>query len=295
MSSVEVDLEPLDAPLGARVHGLDPRAGLSAEEVEALKKALAEFGVVVFSQTDLSEEQQVAFAEALGETEVPWLRRGEDNSMRLAEEKPGRPGYSGRHPSCHYWTNGPGYWDHPDDGFLQEWHADLSYLQHPLCYSLLYCVQAPQEGYETWFSNQYLAFESLSPKVQERVASLQIVHDFKTVFPQLPAVVHPLVRKHPISGRRSLYAIPGFSASSPLGIESEAGRRLTRELTAHLQTEVFVYKHTWTTGDLLIWDNRCVLHRRGPQIQGQTRILRRMQASDHHDDIQAKVFFEDRE
>lgn len=275
------EVKPIDAPLGAEITGVDASAPPADDLVRALKKALAEYGVLVFRGQHLAHEhEQVAFTQAFGETVVPWLHGGERNTFARIEEISPRPAYTGEHPSCVYWVNGPGYYDRPDDGYAQDWHADVSYLQNPLHYSFLYALEAPESGYQTWYASRYAAYDDLDEATKKRLEGQSIPHEFKSAFPNLSGALHPLVLKHPISGRRALYGVPGYDRGAPVGMTEAEWRPIRKRLEANLAEERFLYKHHWRTGDLLVWDNRCVLHRRGPQVRGQTRILRRTVAGD---------------
>lgn len=276
-----MEAKALGAGVGAEVQGVDASSPLEPGQVKQLKSIVAKFGVVVLRRQNLDEEaRQVAFSDALGQTVVPWLHIGEKNTFSRRDEMDGRPFYTGEHPSCHYWVNGPGYWDNADDGLLQEWHADLSYLQNPLPYSILYALQSPDHGYETWFRDQAAVYESLDPETRSQIDKLSIPHRFHETFPELSPALHPVVWKHPHTGRRAIYGIPGFADESPVGPPAEQGRALIERITGDLNDERFLYKHQWRSGDLVVWDNRSVIHRRGPQASGQARILRRTQAAD---------------
>lgn len=279
----ELDLEitPTGAPLGVFVHGVDAASTEDPRVVVALKKAIADHGCVVLRDQDLDDEAtHVRFAEMFGDTVVPWLHAVENNTVARIHELPGRPGYTGVHPGVVYFYNGPQYRDMPDDGYLQGWHADMTHLQVPLPYALLYSLEAPETGYQTWYSNQYLAYDDLDDRTRAQIDDLLISHSFQHVFPNLPPVVHPVALVHPISKRRCIYGIPGVADAHPLGLSKEEADDLMARLTKHLEEEKFVYRHEWRKGDLVIWDNRCVLHRRGPQTKGHTRILRRVMAND---------------
>jgi|GEM_PF-1736808 len=281
IGSSEIELRPLDAPLGAEVIGVDASRPSDPERIEELKCALGTYGVVILRHQKLDDEDaQINFTKSFGETSVPWLHGGERNTFaRLGEISP-RPAYSGAHPGCVYWVNDPVHYDRPNDGFAQDWHADVSYLQVPLPYSFLYALKAPDLGYQTWYANQYSACKSLTSNIRRRFENCCIGHSFRSAFPNLPSVLHPVIRTHPRSGLKVLFGIPGYDEGTPMGIDDTEWSDVRDHLTALLKKERFVYKHTWRTGDLVIWDNRCVLHRRGPQVGGQTRILRRSSAFD---------------
>lgn len=282
MTTVATGLEirPFDAPLGAEVHGVDARLPQSAAVMQELKRAIAEHGCVLLREQFLEEQEHVAFAAHFGDTTVPWLNAVELDTVSRIDELPGRPGYTGKDPGVVYFFNGPEYRDEPDDGYLQGWHADMTHLQVSLHYALLHSLEAPESGYQTWYSNQYLAYDRLDDATKRQLEGLMITHSFGHVFPHLPPVVHPVVLRHPISGRKCIYGIPGSADNCPLGLPTAEGEALIEKITAHLDHDDFTYKHAWRTGDLMIWDNRCVLHRRGPQVKGQTRIMRRVMAGD---------------
>jgi taurine dioxygenase len=278
--ALAIEVRPHGSPVGAEVVGVDATVPPSRAVAALLKRAIAEHCFVVLRDQRLDEDQHVAFAAGFGDTDVPWLNAVELNTLARIDELPGRPGYTGAHPGVVYFFNGPEYRDEPEDGYLQGWHADMTHVQVSLPYALLHALEAPERGYETWFANQYLAYEHLDPETRREVDGLLITHSFQHVFPKLPPVVHPVILAHPLTGRRAIYGIPGSADAHPLGMTPKQGAALMAKLTAHLDTGALVHKHVWRTGDLVIWDNRCVLHRRGPQLKGQTRILRRVMAGD---------------
>lgn len=286
LTETTLDVVPMDAPLGAELRGVDASVPPEPDLIEPIKNVLAEYGVIVLRDQDLHDEaQQVTFTSAFGETVVPWLHGGERNTFaRLGELSP-RPAYTGEHPSCVYWVNGPQYYDRPDDGYAQDWHADVSYLQNPLAYSFLYALETTGAGYETWFNNQYAVYDALDPELQRKLARASISHDFKEAFPNMSGALHRIVQKHPRSGKKVVYGVPGYDHGVPVGWTTAEWQPVLDLLWGFIESERFIYKHQWRKGDLLIWDNRCVLHRRGPQVKGETRILRRTVADDG--DVQA--------
>ena len=286
----QLEVAALDAPLGVEVRGVDATRPPSPEVAEELRRLVAEHCCVLLRGQDLTEEQHVAFAAGFGETVVPWLHAVELNTLARMRELPGRPGYTGAVPGVVYFFNGPGYRDEPEDGYQQGWHADMTHVQVTLPLVFLHALEATGRGYETWLSNQYLAYERLDPATKARVDALLIAHSFRHVFPNLPPVLHPVILTHPLSGRRSIFGIPGSAEAAPVGVPPEEAAPLMQKLTAHLEDERFYYKHAWRKGDILIWDNRCALHRRGPQVKGETRILRRVMAGDGPPDALRRGF-----
>jgi taurine dioxygenase len=275
-----LSIAPLDGPFGVEVTGVDTAAAPAPALARELRRLVAEHCCVVLREQDLTEEQHVAFVAGFGETVIPWLHAVELNTLARMDELPGRPGYTGKVPGVVYFFNGPDYRDEPDDGYLQGWHADMTHVQVSLPLAFLHCLEAPEHGYETWISNQYTGYDLLDARTKARVESLDVPHSFRHIFSHLPAVLHPAVLTHPISRRRCIFGIPGSAESSFVGVDAEECEKLMAALTAHLDDERCIYRHRWRRHDILLWDNRCALHRRGPQAKGQTRILRRVMAGD---------------
>ncbi|MHC4379753.1 MAG: TauD/TfdA dioxygenase family protein [Planctomycetota bacterium] len=277
-----LEVLPFDGPCGAEVRGIDAREAPSPEVAEQLKQWVSEYCCILIRDCEMTEEQHLAFAASFGDTDVPWLNSVELDTVSRIKEFPGRPGYTGKHRGVVYFFNGPGYRDETEDSYLQGWHADNSQLQVPLNYAMLNSIEAPDFGYQTWFSNQYLAYDGLEEEFRSEVDKMEILHSFKHVFPHLAPVLWPVAMEHPRTRRRAIYGIPGAIAPGPLGMSKEEGEAVIEKLTAHLEVNQYVYKHTWRKNDLMIWDNRCALHRRGPSMKGQTRIVRRVMATDGH-------------
>jgi alpha-ketoglutarate-dependent 2,4-dichlorophenoxyacetate dioxygenase len=166
------------------------------------------------------------------------------------------------------------------------WHSDSSFKPVPSLCSLLSARIIPPEGGATEFASGRCAYPSLPDDVKRRIEGLIVVHDFAWSRDQVrpgfftaeeravyPPVRHPLVRTNPVNGRRSLFL--GAHASHVDGMPVEEGRALLRELQEHLTRPEFCYRHEWGEGDLVVWDNRCVLHRATPY--DTTRYKRLMQ------------------
>jgi len=170
------------------------------------------------------------------------------------------------------------------------WHTDMSYLASPPKASILYAVEAPPTGGNTSFCDMYRIYEALHPTLKDRIEGLEIKHDGtynsggylrQGVSPtddprNSSGAVHPLVCTHPDTGRRMLYLgrrrnayLVGFDLA-----ESEA---LLDELWALVSRPEFTWEHTWRAGDLVLWDNRCTMHRRDPFDPSARRIMHRMQ------------------
>jgi len=170
------------------------------------------------------------------------------------------------------------------------WHTDMSYLPAPPKASMLFALEVPPVGGNTSFCDMYAAFESLAPALKARARGLRVKHDGtynsggyvrQGVTPtddprQAPGMIHPLVCTHPDSGRQMLYLgrrrmawLEGLSLA-----ESDA---LLDEIWAHATAQALVWTHVWQVGDLVLWDNRCTMHRRDPFDADTRRVMHRTQ------------------
>lgn len=173
------------------------------------------------------------------------------------------------------------------------WHTDQAYRLHPATGAVLYGGVVPEQAGRTFFNNLYLAWEHLPDELKSLVEGREGVYSYhqrmyvgmKEAFARdkpftaelmkkTPDVVHPLVLTHPVTGRKSLY----FDASTLTGIvgmSAEEGQRVIDRVAPHVTHDDFMYTHVWETGDVLMWDNGCLLHRREPFEPGLTRLMTR--------------------
>jgi len=261
--------------LGAEISGIDLSRELSAELFHALYQAFLRYQVLLFPPQDLPPARQVAFGRRFGELQVHVMNQyhadGHPELYRLSNlDENGRP--SGRH---------------PDKGTLA-WHTDGSWQRVTGQATIIYGEVMPDQGGETHFCDMYGAYERLSSQWKERIAGLRAVHnlDFSrnrrhgedplTEAQRLakPPVDHPVVRTHPETGRKCLYL--GDHAEYILGMPYDEGRALIEELNARAIHADLTYAHRWTAGQLLVWDNRCVMHRATAfDTATQPRVIRR--------------------
>jgi len=170
------------------------------------------------------------------------------------------------------------------------WHTDMSYLEAPPKASMLYALEVPAAGGNTYFCNMYQAYELLPESLRRRIAGLTLKHDgtynsggyvrqgVKAVDDPVtsPGVYHPLICTHPETGRRALYLgrrRNAYIAGLPLA-ESEA---LLDQLWTYASREDVTWHNQWRTGDVVLWDNRCTMHRRDPFDPQSRRVLHRTQ------------------
>lgn len=243
--TADYGVAPLSPALGARIAGIDLSRPLSASDKDAIWGAFLVHHVMAFADQSLSREQQFAFAANFGEVEAPEARRANGKRYEVAHVMSNLDAngnltvrYS---PAANY-----------------HWHTDKPYQPAPPMLTTLYAVEVPASGGDTEFANTALAYDTLPAETKCRIAGLRVV--FRPAFDaSLPAVDQPLVRTHPETGRKALYL--GNHSTHILGMPEAEGRGLLRELLDHATRRQFVYRHRWRAGDLVMWDNRCLLHR----------------------------------
>jgi alpha-ketoglutarate-dependent taurine dioxygenase len=246
-------VRPLLSPAGgAEVTGVDLIEPLSADARAAIRQALLDHQFLVFPGQNLTREQQYAFTATLGEVERHGGHRGENKRQDRA------------HITANLDADG-----NPSDRFAKganyRWHTDKPYYQTPPALTTLYAVELPPEGGDTEFANTALAYDALSDDGKQRIAGLRVVFQWEHgrrpgyYANELPPVEHPLVRTHPETGRPALYL--GNHAMRIAGLPDDEGAALLDALLVHATQPRFTYAHRWQLGDLVVWDNRCLLHR----------------------------------
>ena len=268
-------------PLGAEVAGVDVSRPLDAETIRAIAQLWFDNLVLVFRDQSLDDAALVRFSAGFGKLEkAPIAEKavGVVHVPRLPEVTVVSNVVEGGVPLGAL-----------GDGELS-WHSDMTYLPTPPPASILYGVEVPPVGADTWFNNMYLAYETLPAKLKNRIEGLRSNHTssytsagtlrkgFEDVTDptKAPGSLHPLVLEHPGTHRKALYLgrrLHGYVEGLSLA-ESEA---LLEELWSHASNEAFAFAHKWKRGDVVMWDNRCVMHRRDAFDPKVRRILHRTQ------------------
>ena len=256
---------PLSALAGAEVTGIDVSEFLADEHFAALKKAwLDHNGVLVLRDQSLTPEQHLAFSRRFG----PLF--GEAESLQDTVKKYLLPGYPGIYRVSNKVKDGKPLGRARAGTY---WHSDVSFRKRPAMASILYALEIPPVGGDTLFASMTAAYDALSPLLRKKLRRLRAVHDFAVAagMSYSPDVIengdfdgqnrhlHPLVTTHPETGRRALFVNPGFT-SHVQGFSHEESRALLNFLYRHATRPEFVYRHRWRKHDLLIWDNRCLMH-----------------------------------
>ena len=228
-------------PVGAIVD--DVRVDvLRQAHVDVLQRLLGEHGVLVFREQNIDDAAFTRFLRSFGEL------------MFTKGETP-----VDGHPDLNVVSN-VGRETPPRSTF----HVDTSYVRTPPAYTALRAVDVPESGGQTLFSNQYRAYERLPKDIRQDVATRSIRHVVTGVElgdDDETTAVHPVVRKHPISGRRALYLSSPARCATVSGLTPEDGRALVEHLIEHCTRDENVMRHTWMPGDVVMWDNRCVMHK----------------------------------
>lgn len=255
-------LVPSGGALGAEITGIDLSLPLSPAVRDGIQTALLEHCVLFFRGQRLSDENQVQFTSYFGKP-VEHVRK--QRARRVKEifiisnlTQDGEP------------IGALGNDEIP-------FHSDLSYMPMPGTISVLYAVEIPKVGGATLWCNCQAAYEALDPSMKQRLQGLRAVHRHYVEVQNPPFLVdHPVVIKHPESGKRSLYVGPHLTKHI-VGMSPGESVELLGELFAHQTKPEFVWAHQWQVGDLVMWDNRPTMHRREPFPATERRVMKRTQ------------------
>jgi alpha-ketoglutarate-dependent 2,4-dichlorophenoxyacetate dioxygenase len=269
----------------AEISGIDIGRPLNVVVVRAISDAIDRYAVLVLPDQDLDDERQLAFAGNFGEIEAPRSARP-GTKRRLRPEISDISNLDENHRLR--MADDPRRFDQLGNRL---WHTDGSFRRIPAALSMLYAHRVTTSGGETEFADLRAAWDALPDKTQTEVEGLVAMHDIaysrsqigftELLFGErdvLPPVPQRLVRVHSGSGRKTLYL--AAHASHIIGRPIPEGRLLLRDLIEFATQRQFVYRHVWRKGDLVIWDNRCTMHRGRPFDETETRDLRRATTRD---------------
>ena len=254
----DLELEPISPMMGAELRGVD-LARLDDAMFPAIRAAFNRHMLLRFPAQRLTPPELIAFSRRFGELQIHVLdeyrhpRYPEIYLLSNVDRVTGRT---------------TGY--HPDRGTLV-WHSDLSFQARPALATILYGLEVPKTGGDTLFADMRAAYDALPDATKRKVAPLRGIHDLdysrtragaapmtEKQRAEAPPVSHPMVRTHPETGRKGLYISHHISRIE--GMAPDAARGLLEELMAHATQPRFVYRNTWRTGDVVMWDNRCTMH-----------------------------------
>jgi taurine dioxygenase len=229
--ALAMEIRPLSAVLGAEIHGVDLRRPIDDALFGELKDAFLQYHVLAFREQQLSAEQQIDFARRWG-------------ALRTDGSDP--------------------------DPAAPLWHTDGSWSPDRPLATFIHALTLPGHGVDTLFANAVMAHEMLDPELRARIEGMRAVHDLSWSRRLLPVAVssaqkngtppveQPMVLAIPETGRKAIYL--GQHAARVVGLDQAEGQELIDTVNAHIVLPEHLYAHHWRQDDLLMWDNRCVLH-----------------------------------
>lgn len=267
MSSLHI--QPVTSTIGANVQGVDLRAPLAEEDRAGILEALMEYHVLFFRNQDITPEQQVAFAKQFGPISFPPFapKYGDDPEYIVLDQTSPR---------------GEG---------ADQWHSDNTFMAEPPMGSILHAVQIPKVGGDTCFASAVAAYEALSPPIRRLVDGLTAVHDITKpllkgiaaghadvdlaeIQAKWPPVEHPVVRTHPVTGKKALF-VNRNSTTHIVGLTEAENDALLPMLMDHIRSPEFQCRFTWDTNSVAFWDNRSTQHFAVPDYDTR-RIMNRV-------------------
>jgi taurine dioxygenase len=265
-----MDLVPMTPTIGAEVHGLSLAGSLEEKERDFILDGLRDWKVLFFRDQDINREQHVAFACNFGELEVhPFAPAGDGIPEIMVLDHDDKPRAAGT----------------PRENI---WHSDVSWREVPSLASVLRAVVVPDLGGDTLWADMGAAYDGLAPGMQRYLDGLTAVHDFAPSFgsrlgpdqfaamrKQYPLVEHPVVRIHPVTGRRILY-VNGAFTTRILGIPSDESKWLLDFLCRQAATPEYQCRFHWQPGSIAMWDNRCTQHYAVQDYWPQRRLMERV-------------------
>lgn len=272
-------IKPIEGGLGTEIFGID-LAHLDDGQFAELRSLLLKHQILVVRDQDLAPADQLSFSQRWGELDVhvqidDQHPDHEEILVLTTEMKDGK--YIGAPHAGDYW------------------HSDLSYVEHPTFCTILHALEVAEQGGDTAFADMYRAYETLPEATKDRIATLRARHSYdrlmnpRVAIPDThaavaqkrysdrspPPVVHPVVRTHPETGRKALYVTPRFALNIE-GMAEDESEKLLQELFENATRPEFTYRHKWEKGDLVMWDNRCLMHLAcGGVPKGQIRHMNR--------------------
>ena len=270
-----IEVVPVSPALGAEIGGVDIAAGIGDQQFEELQRAFVEYSVIFLHQQNISEDEHIAFARRWGEINVNRFFQPVETHPMIAEVRK----------EAHQKAN-----------IGSSWHTDHSYDQVPALGSILYAREVPSVGGDTLFASMYAAYDALSDGMKHMLSTLNALHSSRHAFGDAAYVdvdlddiggrlgnteaavqdaVHPVVIRHPLSGRPALYVNGDFTVRFDDWTEEES-RPLLEYLYAHARQNEFTCRFHWRRGSMAIWDNRATHHCALNDYQGERRLLHRI-------------------
>ena len=266
---------PISREVGAEIQGADIATGINDEQFSEIRRAFSDYGVIFFRDQDISPDQHVEFAQRWGEINVNRFFQPVDTHPVIAEVRKEA---------------------HQKKNIGAAWHTDHSYDQIPAMGSILYAREVPTLGGDTLFSSMYAAYEALSDGMKKVLRGLRAEHSSRHSFGEQAYVdtdmddlggrlgntakaiqdaVHPVIIRHPLSGRPALYVNGEFTVKFESWSKQES-QPLLDFLYQHARQNEFTCRFQWQKGSMAIWDNRATHHCALNDYQGELRLMHRI-------------------
>ncbi len=256
---------PRGVTLGAEIRGVDLTAELTDEVIEELSAALADYKVIYFRDQPISSAQHVEFARRFGELEIhPFISGNEAHPELVRFEKGADTG-----------------------GFENGWHHDVTWREVPSMGAILHAIQVPPTGGDTLFSDMGAAYDGLTDEWKERIEGMHAIHDYMLAFSaqvpddkqaemreRYPLVRHPVVRTHPVTGRKLIY-VNGYFTSHIEGVDDAESREIITHLIAQAGVLEYQFRLDWEPDTVVFWDNAAVQHYAASDYYPDIRIMER--------------------
>ena len=266
---------PVSPALGAEISGVDIAAGISDEQFAELRQAHIDYGVIFLRDQEITPEQHIAFAERWGQININRFFRADADYPMIAEVRKEAD---------------------QKKNIGSSWHTDHSYDQIPAMGSILYAREVPSVGGDTLFASMYAAYDALSDGLKQMLESMNAEHSSRHAFGEVAYAdtdlddldgrlgntaaatqdaLHPVIIRHPLSGRPALYVNGDFTVKFEGWTQAES-QPLLDYLYRHASQNEFTCRFNWRKGSLAIWDNRCTHHCALNDYHGEARLMHRI-------------------
>jgi len=253
-SELAITLEPLTPTIGAEVHGIDLTQPLTEMQIKAVRQAMVDWKVIFFREQDITTEQHLAFARLFGDLEIhpfAYPKEGYPEVMAISHNEENR-------------------------GRENLWHSDVTWRAEPSLGSVLRSIEMPPVGGDTLFSDMYAAYDGLSDEIKEKLDGKLAMHDAQNFIQMMrehgtdeaeiaelekrfPAQEHPVFRKHPETGRKTIYVNVAFTRYI-VGMDREDSDALLKHLFAQAAIPEYQCRFRWRNNSIAFWDNRACQH-----------------------------------
>ena len=260
-----LEVVPRGVTLGAEIRGVDLTGDLPDEVIDELRRALADYKVIYFRDQPISSARHVAFARRFGDLEIhPFISGNREHPELVRFEKGADTG-----------------------GFENGWHHDVTWREVPSAGAILHAVQVPPTGGDTLFADMAAAYDGLDEATKERIDGLHAVHDYMLAFgaqvppdkqeatrKRYPPVRHPVVRTHPVTGRRTIF-VNCYFTSHVEGLSEEESVALITHLAGQAAIVEYQFRLRWESDTVVFWDNCAVQHYAASDYHPDVRIMER--------------------